>query len=161
MKEKQPVDQLIIDFLKEKGSATVDDICEALKISRTSARKYLAGLTVDKKVHREEGGREGRRKLPDVFSLPGGKQAGKQAKRASGGSASDRLRPGELDKLVLAYMRTHKKDAPQTPSAIAKGIERSSGAVANCLARLEGQKKVRLVKPKPREYELVEAKGKR
>lgn len=58
-------------------------------------------------------------------------------------------------------MRKHKKDAPHTSSAIAKGIERSSGAVANCLARLDGQKKVRLVKPKPREYELVETKKKR
>lgn len=87
------------------------------------------------------------------------KGAGKSTKASLAGK-KDRLGPGELDKLVLAYMRKHKKDAPQTPSAIAKGIERSSGAVANCLGRLEGQKKVRLVKPKPREYELVEAKTK-
>jgi hypothetical protein len=159
MKEKQPVDQQIIDFLKEKGAATVDDICEALKISRTSARKYLAGLTVDKKVHREEGGREGRRKLPDVFSQPGGKQAGKQAKRDSGGSAGDRLRPGELDKHVLGYMRQHTQEAPHSPSAIAKGIARSAGAVANCLARMDGQQ-VRLVQPKPRRYGLAEKKKK-
>lgn len=58
-------------------------------------------------------------------------------------------------------MRKHKEDAPHTPSAIAKGIERSSGAVANCLARMDGRKEVRLVKPKPREYQLVESKGKR
>jgi hypothetical protein len=77
------------------------------------------------------------------------------------GGKERRLGPGELDKLVLAYMRKHKEDAPHTPSAIAKGIERSSGAVANCLARLDGQKEVRLVKPKPREYELVETKKKR
>ncbi len=157
MSEKKQVDQEIIDFLKEKETATVDDICAALKISPTSARKYLAGLTVDKKVHREEGGREGRRKLPDVFSLPGRKQAGKQAKRASGGSASDRLRPGELDKHLLDYMRRHKQDAPHSPSAIAKGIERSSGAVANCLARMDG-KQVRLVQAKPRRYGLTEKK---
>lgn len=159
MKEKQPVDQQIIDFLKEKGTATVDDICEALKISRTSARKYLAGLTVDKKVHREEGGREGRRELPDVFSLPGRKQAGKQAKRDSGGSAGDRLRPGELDKHVLGYMPRHKQEAPHSPSAIAKGIARSSGAVANCLARMDGEQ-VRLAQAKPRRYGLTEKKKK-
>lgn len=159
MKVKQSVDQRIVDFLEEKGTATVDEICEALKISRTSARKYLAGLTVEKRVQREEGGREGRRRLPDAFSRPGRKQAGKEAKRASGGSASDRLRPGELDKHVLAYMRRHEQDAPHSPSAVAKGIERSAGAVANCLARLEGEQ-VRLVQPKPRRYELVEAKTK-
>jgi hypothetical protein len=81
---------------------------------------------------------------------------GSKAKKAtSPGSKNARLRPGELDKLVLGHMRRHKGDAPQTASAIGKAIERSSGAVANCLARLETQGKVRLVKPKPRSYELV------
>jgi hypothetical protein len=159
MKDKQPVDQQIVGFLKEKGTGTVDEICEALKIGRTSARKYLSGLTVDKKVNREPGGRDGRRKLPDVFSLPGKKRAAKRSsKRGASGSKQERLGPGGLDKLVLSYMRRHKKDAPHTPSAVAKGIERSSGAVANCLGRQEKAKKVRLVNPKPRRYELVEAK---
>lgn len=157
MSQKYPTDQQILDYLKEKGTGTVDEIAAAVKVGRTSARKYLAGLTVDKKVQREEGGRDGRRKLPDVFSLPGKKQAGKQA---SGGSKNERLGPGELDKLVLGYMRKHKEDAPHTASAIGKAIERSSGAVANCLGRQEEAKKVRLVSPKPRRYELVEAKKK-
>jgi FaeA-like protein len=154
MNAKRSTEQEILDFLKEKGSGTVDDICAALKISRTSARKYLAGLTVDKKVKRESGGRKGRRKLPDVFSLPGTKRAGRSAKSAPKGSANGRLGPGELDKLVLAYMRRHRKSAPHSASAIAKAIERSSGAVANCLGRLEKQSKVRLARPKPRAYEL-------
>lgn len=69
-----------------------------------------------------------------------------------------RLRPGGLDSLVLTYMRRHKKAAPLTTSAIAKGIGRSSGAVANCLARLARDGKVRLAKAKPRAYELKAAK---
>lgn len=91
---------------------------------------------------------------------PRKKPAGKQAKCAPGDSKNGRLGPGELDKLVLTYMRRHRKDAPHTPSAVAKAIERSSGAVANCLGRLEKGKKVRLVQPKPRKYELMEAKAK-
>lgn len=79
-------------------------------------------------------------------------------KKASAKSKAERLGPGELDKLVLGYMRRHKKDAPHTASAIGKAIKRSSGAVANCLGRQEKQKKVRPVKPKPREYELVQPK---
>lgn len=79
-------------------------------------------------------------------------------KNASAKSKTERLGPGELDKLVLGYMRRHKKDAPHTASAIGKAIKRSSGAVANCLGRQEKQKKVRLAKPKPREYELVQPK---
>ena len=92
---------------------------------------------------------------------PTKKPAAKRSpKRASNGSKKERLGPGELDKLVLGYLRRHKKDAPHTPSAVAKGIERSSGAVANCLGRQEKAKTVRLVSPKPLRYELVETKKK-
>lgn len=69
-----------------------------------------------------------------------------------------RLRPGELDGLVLDYMRRHKKDWPLTATAIGKGIGRSSGAVANCLARLTKKKKARQAKRKPRAYDLKVAK---
>ncbi|MET0557608.1 MAG: hypothetical protein ABW065_02900 [Solirubrobacterales bacterium] len=65
-----------------------------------------------------------------------------------------RLRPGELDGLVLAYMKKHDAELPMTPTAISNGIGRSSGAVANCLARLAKQKKARKAKRKPRAYDL-------
>jgi hypothetical protein len=67
-----------------------------------------------------------------------------------------RLRAGELDGLVIGYMRKHKEAAPHTASAIAKGIKRSSGAVANCLGRKEKEGTVQLVGEKPRSYALKE-----
>jgi hypothetical protein len=71
-------------------------------------------------------------------------------------AALKRLRPGQLDGLVLAYLRKHKDDGPQTTTAVAKGLGgRSAGAVANCLARLAKQKKVRQVKKTPRAYVLA------
>lgn len=69
-----------------------------------------------------------------------------------------RLRPGELDKLVLAHLKKHEADGPLTASAIGKEIERSSGAVANCLGRLAKAKEVRQAKRKPRSYVLKEVK---
>ncbi len=78
---------------------------------------------------------------------------GKATKRSR--AEGRRLGPGELDKLVLGYMRRHKNDAPHSPSAVARGIERSSGAVANCLDRLAAAEKVRLAAKKPRRYELT------
>ncbi len=71
-----------------------------------------------------------------------------------------RLRPGELDGQVLAYMHKHTDDGPLTASAIGKGIERSAGAIANCLARLAKNGKVRRAKKRPRAYALKEAKPK-
>ena len=69
-----------------------------------------------------------------------------------------RLRPGGLDGLVLAYLAEHGGDEPLTATAIGKGIERSAGAVSNCLARLAKEKKVRQAKRKPRAYVVKEAK---
>jgi pyruvoyl-dependent arginine decarboxylase (PvlArgDC) len=69
-----------------------------------------------------------------------------------------RLRPGELDGLVLAYLAEHEDGGQLTATAIGKGIGRSAGAVANCLDRLAKDKKVRQAKKRPRGYVLVEAK---
>ncbi len=69
-----------------------------------------------------------------------------------------RLRPGELDGLVLSYLGERKDDGPLTATAIGNGIERSAGAVANCLARLAKEKKVRQAKRRPRAYVVSEEK---
>jgi hypothetical protein len=64
-----------------------------------------------------------------------------------------RLRPGQLDGLVLAYLGKHRNDGPLTATAIAKGLGgRSAGAVANCLLRLAEEGKVRQAKRTPRAY---------
>lgn len=69
-----------------------------------------------------------------------------------------RLQPGQLDGLVLGYMKRHRAELPVSPTKVAHGIKRSSGAVANCLGRLEKEKKVRLAGEKPRRYGLTGSK---
>jgi hypothetical protein len=85
-----------------------------------------------------------------------GKRSGKRAKAKPKGG---RLGPGQLDGLVLAYLRKRKDDGPLTASAVAKGMGRSSGAVANCLVRLAKAKQVRLARRKPRSYVACEEKS--
>ena len=77
--------------------------------------------------------------------------------KASGNrqGGKERLRPGQLDGLVLAYIKKHKGELPVTATKVAQGIKRSSGAVGNCLVRLEAAEKVRLADKKPRRYELT------
>lgn len=66
-----------------------------------------------------------------------------------------RLRPGQLDCIVLDYMKAHRKESPLTATSIAKGLGgRSAGAVANCLSRLAETGKVRQAKRTPRAYVL-------
>jgi hypothetical protein len=91
------------------------------------------------------------------------KGTGRPARKAAGtGSAggkvgtAGRLRPGELDGLVIAHMRERADALPLGPSAVAKGIGRSAGAVGNCLERLAkaDASPVRRVTEKPRAYDL-------
>jgi hypothetical protein len=79
---------------------------------------------------------------------------GNRVRRPPKPKAGRRLRPGQLDGLVLAYMENHKGNLPVSPTTVAKGIGRSSGAVANCLGRLAKAKEVRLAEKKPRRYGL-------
>lgn len=83
-------------------------------------------------------------------------KASKSGRSSAQSAATQRLRPGELDGLVLGYMRAHKGELPLSPSGIAKGTKRSPGAVANCLERLVKAEKARLAKKAPREYDLEE-----
>jgi hypothetical protein len=99
---------------------------------------------------------EGSAKAKDKGS--GGKKP-KAAKAAGAGGwgsrkRPERLRPGQLDGLVLSFMRENEKGLPMSPGSIANGIGRSSGAVGNCLERLAKAKKARLAKKAPREYDL-------
>lgn len=67
------------------------------------------------------------------------------------------LKPGQLDGLVLAYLKSNARSAPHGPSGVAKALGRSSGAVANCLVRLAREERVVEVSERPRRYRLAAA----
>jgi hypothetical protein len=119
--------------------------------------KLVTQLESERKVRRAPGGREGKRRLPDLWSIASKQPAAKDAKtkRAStttGNIPGDagRLKPGQLEPLVLAYLTENTDSAPHGPTAIAKALQRSSGAVSNCLVRLVRDKSVQEVSDKPR-----------
>lgn len=158
MSEKQEeVEWRVVAFVKKKKEAIVDEVAAALGVTRSTARKYLAALVDAGELERAEGGRDRGRKRPDRFSVAKSKRSGKKSNGTpSRPVTKDRLAPGALDGLVLAYMREHRDDAPHTSSGIGKGIGRSSGAVANCLRRLGDGDHVVLATEKPRTYSLLE-----
>jgi hypothetical protein len=109
---------------------------------------------------------QGKRKGAKPTTVKADKAKPKPARAKKNGSANgstaegqERLRPGQLDGLVLGYMKKHRVELPVGPSVIARGINRSSGAVGNCLGRLEKEKKVQLTRKKPREYDLTGSKN--
>jgi hypothetical protein len=155
--------QAILEILKVEPQASVAQIAVSAGIGRSTAGKLLTQLEDEDKVRRTDGGRDGRRRLPDLWSLTEGQPTTKDAsgKRANStskpaaASDADRLKPGQLEPLVLDYLKTNADSGPHGPTAIAKALDRSSGAVGNCLVRLADAKKVNLVTEKPRRYSLA------
>lgn len=147
----------IFDVLEQVPSATVEQIAASAGVGRSTVGKQLTQLEGDGKVCRTEGGRDGGRRLPDLWSLAGAPPATTKARNkiTSPSQAASRLRAGGLDPLVLSFLQTNAASGPHGPTAIAKALQRSSGAVANCLVRLTDAKKVKLATDRPRRYTLA------
>ncbi len=162
-----PAKQEVLEVLRVVPQASVAQIAVSAGVGRSTASKLLAQLESDREVRRTEGGRDGKRRLPDLWSLADHQPAsrGAKAKPASGrssgrpavtsASGDTRLKAGGLDPLVLDFLEKNANDGPHGPAAVARALERSSGAVANCLARLADAREVREVSEKPRRYNLA------
>ncbi len=156
-----PAKQAILEVLKVEPQASVAQIAVSAGVGRSTAGKLLAQLASDGEVRRTKGGRgDGNRRLPDLWSLARRQPAANDAdaKPATAGKPSgnaDRLKPGQLEPLVLAYLQENADSGPHGPTAVAKALERSSGAVGNCLVRLARNKRVNEVSARPRRYSLA------
>jgi hypothetical protein len=157
-----PAKQAILEVLKVEPQASVAQIAVSAGVGRSTAGKLLAQLESDGEVRRTAGGRDGQRRLPNLWSLadqqPAAQDANAKPANATHGQPSgdtDRLKPGQLEPLVLAYLKENADSGPHGPTAVAKALERSSGAVGNCLVRLTAANKVKQASDKPRRYSLA------
>jgi hypothetical protein len=174
--EKPASDQAALKALAANPDATAAEVAAAANVGRSTASKVLARLTSSGEVRRIEGGRDGARRLPDRFALAsaepaadGGKpKAAEDAERkaaddgkpkaagdAKPKAAGEHLKPGQLDELVLAYLKENADSGPHGSTTVAKALVRSSGAVGNCLVRLTKAEQVRQDSEKPRRYSLA------
>jgi hypothetical protein len=157
-----PAKQAILEILKIEPQASVAQIAVSAGVGGSTAGKLLAQLESDGIVRRAEGGRDGKRRLPDLWSRADQQSAANEEKvkpaRATDGEPSgdeDRLKPGQLEPLVLAYLKENAASGPHGPTTVARVLQRASGAVSNCLVRLTKTKKVRQDSEKPRRYSLA------
>jgi hypothetical protein len=166
------------------GGATAG-IAQVAGIGRSTAAKVLARLADAGQLTRHQGGRDRGKRLPDRWTLAGVEMPAAYAGQvlgaeepavAAGGSKSaeapaaagkgepaasasetegGKLKPGGLDPLVKGYLKDNADSGPHSPTVIAKALQRSSGAVGNCLVRLTDAKEVKLVTEKPRRYSIA------
>ena len=160
MTEKPASEEAVLKALAAKPQATAAEVAAAAGVGRSTASKLLARLASTGDVRRTQGGRDGARRLPDRFALASTEPAAKTAKPkaaedAEPKAAEDRLKPGQLDGLVMAFLRENKASGPHGPTTVAKALNRSAGATSNCLTRLTEAKEVRQDSDKPRRYSLA------
>jgi hypothetical protein len=147
MTTTQSTEQAILSALSARSKLTATEIAATTKRGKSTVSKALGKLERDAKVRRSAGRRDGARRLPDRWSAAKGRQP---ARKGTGGT--ERLRPGQLDGLVLDYLRKHADDGPLGPTAVAKGLARSTGAVGNCLKRLATEGEVTQTGEAPLRY---------
>jgi DNA-binding IclR family transcriptional regulator len=133
--------EVVVKTLASRNELTIAEIAAATRLGRSTVGKTLAVLERAGKAHRSPSGREGGRRLPDRWALG-----------TRGDRAARRLRPGELDGLVLELFNSEKNDTPLGVAAVATDLGRSPGAVGNCLARLAAAGQLERVSKAPRRY---------
>lgn len=145
---KPATESAVVKALVSGSELTGAEIAADTGLGRSTVGKALAALERRGMVRRHPGGRDGRRRLPGRWS------AG-QTDDGSSTSATQRLRPGQLDELVLDYINS--QGAAVGATVVAKALGRSGGAVGNCLSRLAAAGRVRKVSDKPRRYSSIKS----
>lgn len=144
-------EQAVIDAMSASRKMTVADVAATAGVGRSTAAKALAKLEAADTAQRTPGGTRQGRHLPDRWSLT----SRTKAPPRKNGPTAERLRPGQLDGLVLDHLQQNTGSA-LSPTSVAKALGRSSGAVANCLARLASTKRVRKTGDRPRRYTALQ-----
>ncbi len=127
-KQKAATEPDVLDILRSAPRSTVEEVAGALGVARSTAAKRLASAIAENRVQRHAGGRESRRRLPDRYTAvevprvaDGGRGKAGPEHRTEKGRAP-RLRPGELDGLVLAHIAAHTDEAPFGATAVAREL---------------------------------------
>jgi DNA-binding MarR family transcriptional regulator len=130
--------------------ATTIDLAESLGLGRSTVTAALARMEREGVAVRTPGGRDGSRRLPDVWALAPRVESGPGSLAFLVKPPSSLLRPGQLRTLVAEFLS--EQDAPVTPGQVARHLNRSAGAVTNALARMAAEGQAALVSSSPRRY---------
>jgi len=163
----RPASERVNKALVAHAGSTASELAEATGLGKSTVGKALAALEAAGLARRdipavEAGGRRpaARWSPPPATShaaAPGdpncaAKAAGNDEAPVRVGDGA-RLRPGQLGTLVLEYLVAHAEDAVG-PTALGKALNRSTGAIANALARLAASGDAVLASETPRRYRL-------
>jgi predicted transcriptional regulator len=162
-----PAASALLGALADRPGATATELAQAAGIGRSTAAKLLATLAGQGRVLRQPRGHHDGRRAADRWTLPppvptqglgAPPTAAPTPPAKPPPTNSGRLGAGQLRQLVLGCLAERPGQA-LSPTAIAKTLDRSAGAVANALQVLAGQGAVVQTQPKPRRFTITAAGG--
>jgi MarR family len=162
-----PAAEALLGALADRPGATATELAQAAGIGRSTAAKQLATLADQGRVLRQPAGHHDGRRAADRWTLPtlvptqypgAPPTAAPTPPAEPSPTESGRLRAGQLRQLVLGCL-AERPGLALSPTAIAKTLDRSAGAVANALRVLAQQGAVAQTQPKPRRYSITAAGG--
>lgn len=169
-----PAAQALLGALADHPAATATELAAAAGIGRSTATKLLATLADQGRVLRQPGGHKDGRRTADRWTLPAPTPTRDPAAPTPATPASPaqptpaaapsptgsgrRLGSGQLRQLVVGCLAEQPGQA-LSPTAIARTLGRSAGAVANALQVLAGQGVVVQTQAKPRRYTIAADRG--
>jgi predicted transcriptional regulator len=162
-----PATEALLGALADRPGATATELAQAAGIGRSTAAKLLATLAGHGRVLRQPGGLKDGRRAPDRWTLPTPTPtpdpsppppAAPTPPAEPSPTGAGRLGAGQLRQLMLDCLAERPGQA-LSPTAIAKTLDRSAGAVANALRVLAGQGAVTQTQQKPRRYTITPAGG--
>ncbi|HVA61350.1 MAG TPA: MarR family transcriptional regulator [Mycobacteriales bacterium] len=147
-----------------RPSATAAGLAEETGLGRSTVTKALTGLEAAGLAHRVPGGRDGGKRLPDMWEAPPAEPSPaktsatspgrlRPTKPAAGPDGAERLGRGQLRELVLTHLRDHPGDA-FSPSALSAALGRSAGAISNAAETLVAASQVERSVDRPRRYRI-------
>jgi hypothetical protein len=133
--------------LAEHPASTPAELAVAAGLGRSTVTRTLAALERTGHAVREPGTQERPGRNPDRWT--------RTIHVEPPAGSTGKLRPGALDALVLNHLRS-ERSVPRGPGAVAKALDRSSGAVANCLTRLTTAGRLRQTSERPKRYVAID-----
>ncbi|MDT0264527.1 hypothetical protein [Jatrophihabitans lederbergiae] len=158
----RPAGDIVAETLAGHPDRTAAELTQLAGLGGSTVAKALATLEKAGRARRHApdlgGSHTDGRGSADAGSGSGGRRPegvpARTTTKAATGGRRDRLGKGELTTLVLEYLVAHS-DVDLGPTAISRALQRSQGAVANCLTKLTASGDLVQTCEQPRRYRVT------
>jgi hypothetical protein len=160
--DARPAAELVSEALAEHPGSTAAELAAFAKLGQSTVSKALASMEAAGAASRDVAAPVAGRRLaarwnPATRIQPSERKTVSPAGStpvSDSGDVAGRLRPGQLGTLVLEYLLAHQEQE-WSPTAVGKALGRSTGAVANALAKFAASGDAVLTSETPRRYRIV------